>query len=65
MKKDNFRLWASGLLDHIEFDDEDCDGGKATETGEVSGSHGGEFDDGCLLGCYTMQPGRGLRKFQR
>jgi hypothetical protein len=22
------------------------------ETGEISGSHGGEYEDGCLLGCW-------------
>jgi hypothetical protein len=21
---------------------------------EISGSHGSEYEDGCLLGCYTM-----------
>jgi hypothetical protein len=22
--------------------------------GQISGSHGGEYEDGCLLGCCTM-----------
>jgi hypothetical protein len=25
-----------------------------TLTGEISGSHGSEYDDGCLLGCCAM-----------
>jgi hypothetical protein len=23
-------------------------------SGEISGSHGGEFEDGCLLGCWAV-----------
>jgi hypothetical protein len=33
--------------------------------GEISGSHGGEHEDGCLLGCCAMQSGRSLPTFQR
>jgi hypothetical protein len=32
---------------------------------EISGSWGGEFEDGCLLDCYAMQSGRSLPTFQR
>jgi hypothetical protein len=28
--------------------------------GEISGSHGGKYEDGCLLGCCAMQSGRSL-----
>jgi hypothetical protein len=31
----------------------------------IWGSHGSEYEDGCLLGCNTMQSGRSLPAFQR
>jgi hypothetical protein len=31
---------------------------------KISGSHGGEYQDGCLLGCWAMQSGRNWPKFQ-
>jgi hypothetical protein len=31
----------------------------------ISGSHGGEYEDGCLLGCCAVQSGRSLPTFQR
>jgi hypothetical protein len=33
--------------------------------GETSSSHGGEYEDDCLLGCCAVQSGRNLPKFQR
>jgi hypothetical protein len=30
----------------------------------IWGSHGGEYEDGCLLGCSTVQSGRSLPTFQ-
>jgi hypothetical protein len=33
--------------------------------GEISGSHGGEYEDDCLLGCCTLQSGRSLPTFQK
>jgi hypothetical protein len=24
------------------------------DIGEISGSHGGEYEDGCLLGCFAV-----------
>jgi hypothetical protein len=35
------------------------------QTCEILGSHGGEYDDGCLLGCCTVWSGRSLSTFQR
>jgi hypothetical protein len=37
------------------------------KTGDIMnwGSHGSEYEDGCLLGCSTMQTGMGLPTFQR
>jgi hypothetical protein len=32
---------------------------------EISGSHGGEYEDDCLLGCCVVESGRSLPKFQR
>jgi hypothetical protein len=34
-------------------------------TGEISGSHGGEYEDDCLLGCCAVLSGRSLPTFQR
>jgi hypothetical protein len=31
----------------------------------IWGSHGGEYEDGCLLGCSTVLSGRSLPAFQR
>jgi hypothetical protein len=33
--------------------------------GEILGSHGGEYEDGCLLACCAVQSGRSLTTFQR
>jgi hypothetical protein len=33
--------------------------------GEISGCHGSEYEDDCLLGCWTTQSGRSLPTFQR
>jgi hypothetical protein len=30
--------------------------------GKISGSHGGEYEDGCLLGCCRIRPDDGGRK---
>jgi hypothetical protein len=35
------------------------------EVGEISGSHGGKYEDDCLLGCCAMQSDRSLPMFQR
>jgi hypothetical protein len=32
---------------------------------DISGFHGGEYEDGCLLGCCTLWTGRSLPTFQR
>jgi hypothetical protein len=32
---------------------------------EISGSHGGKYEDGCFLGCCAVQSGRKLPTFQR
>jgi hypothetical protein len=32
---------------------------------EISGSHGGEHEDGSLLGCCAVYSGRSLPTFQR
>jgi hypothetical protein len=32
---------------------------------EFSGSHGGEYEDGCLLGCCAVKSGRSSPTFQR
>jgi hypothetical protein len=31
----------------------------------ILGSYGGEYEDGCLLGCSAVQSGRSLPTFQR
>jgi hypothetical protein len=33
--------------------------------GEILVSHGGEYENGFLLGCRVLQPHRSLPKFQR
>jgi hypothetical protein len=35
------------------------------EESKITGSHGGEFEDGCLLGCCPIKSGRCSPKFQR
>jgi hypothetical protein len=35
----------------------DCSPGKATQR-EISGSHGDEYGDDCLLGCCAVKSGR-------
>jgi hypothetical protein len=32
---------------------------------DISGSHGGEYEDDCLLGCCAVWSGRSLLTFQR
>jgi hypothetical protein len=31
---------------------------------EISGSHGGEYEEGCLLGCCAVYSGRSFRHFR-
>jgi hypothetical protein len=38
---------------------------RTNRSSEISGSHGGEHEDGCLLGCCAVQSGRSLQTFQR
>jgi hypothetical protein len=39
--------------------------GELVSTGEISGSHGGEYEGDCLLGCYAVLSGRSLPIIQR
>jgi hypothetical protein len=36
-----------------------------TQDSRNCGSHGGEYEDGCLLGCSAVQSGRSLPTIQR
>jgi hypothetical protein len=38
---------------------------KSKTISDTSGSHGGEYKDGCLLGCCTALSGRNLPTFQK
>jgi hypothetical protein len=38
---------------------------KQNKPSEISGFHGGEYEDGCLLGCCALLSGRNLLTFHR
>jgi hypothetical protein len=64
------KMWDGGSILEVPLQHLSGEGGREREReekqkSEISGSHSSEYEDGCLLGCCAMQPGRSLPTFQR